>query len=68
MKLEPQAIAEGSTWTTYVLFALSGVFAWLDTHSSGLMAVAALLTALVNWYYRRKASKWNGVDRRSEAR
>ena len=61
-----QQIADGSTWFTYAMLGISACLAWLDTHSSGLMALAAIFTALVNWYYRRKAAQWNGIDRRSE--
>jgi len=72
MKLEPQTaqqVADGSTWATYVMLFISGALAWMDTHASGLMAMAAICTALVNWYYRRAASKqWDGKERRREAR
>jgi len=72
MKLEPQTaqqVADGSTWATYVMLFISGALAWMDTHASGLMAIAAIVTAAVNWYYRRKASNhWDGTERRREAR
>ncbi|KKW09806.1 MAG: hypothetical protein UY48_C0053G0008 [Candidatus Gottesmanbacteria bacterium GW2011_GWB1_49_7] len=57
-------VADGGTWATYLLVLMGGVFAWLDTHASGLMAIAALLTAAVNWWYRRAAHKWDGAERR----
>lgn len=76
MKADPhtaQHIADGSTWLTYGMLWLSFGLAWMDTHSSGLMAAAAILTALVNWYYRRLASKradkpWDGQERRGTQR
>ena len=72
VKLEPQTaqqVADGSTWATYAMLFISGALAWFDAHASGLMAIAAICTALVNWYYRRAASKqWDGTDRRREAR
>lgn len=59
-----QHIADGSTLFTYGMLLLSGVLAWVDAHASGLMALAAVFTALVNWWYRRAARKWDGKDRR----
>jgi len=67
MKADPstaQQIADGSTWFTYTMLGASACLAWLDTHSSGLMALAAIFTALVNWYYRRKSATWDGLERR----
>ena len=60
-----QHIADGSTLVTYAMLFISGALAWFDAHASGLMAVAAVFTALVNWWYRRAASKWDGKNRRA---
>jgi len=74
VKLEPQAaqqVADGSTWATYVMATVSGALLWFDHHASGLMALAALFTAAVNWWYRReayKSQKWDGQERRREPR
>lgn len=67
-----QQIADAATVTTYASTGfLAGILTFADQHAQGLMALAALGTFAVtliagclNWYYRRKAHRWDGRDRR----
>ena len=60
-------VADSGTWATYLLAAFGAFLMFMDAHANGLMAAAALLTAGVNWWYRRKAAKWDGGERRGPA-
>lgn len=72
MKLDPQHAAEGSSWITYALAAIGGALSFFDSHAAGFMAMAAILTALVNWWYRHQSHKqkhaWDGSERRQSER
>lgn len=68
MKVTPQHLADGSSWFTYLMACLGGVLLFFDNHATGLMAMAAILTAFVNWYYRARKPPWDGGERRNQVR
>lgn len=71
MRIDPQHAAEGSSWITYALAAVGGLLSFFDSHAAGFMAMAAILTALVNWWYRHQShrNEWDGAtERRKQER